>query len=62
MWYKGQTPAPPRQVMPLDVARQVTLFLSDPMARLPSFQRYGTVEYPFAVALKTGTSQGYRDA
>jgi penicillin-binding protein 1C len=40
----------------------VTLFLSDPMARLPSFPRYGTTEFPFAVALKTGTSQGYRDA
>jgi penicillin-binding protein 1C len=45
-----------------DVARQVTLFLSDPMARLPSFPRYGTTEFPFAAALKTGTSQGYRDA
>jgi penicillin-binding protein 1C len=32
------------------------------MARLPSFPRYGTIEFPFAVALKTGTSQGYRDA
>jgi penicillin-binding protein 1C len=61
-WYQGQTLAPPRRLIPLDVARQITLFLSDPIARLPSFQRYGTVEYPFAVALKTGTSQGYRDA
>ena len=61
-WYQGQALPPPRQVIPLEVARQVALFLSDPMARLPSFQRYGSVEYPFAVALKTGTSQGYRDA
>jgi penicillin-binding protein 1C len=61
-WYQGQSLAPPRRLIPLDVARQITLFLSDPIARLPSFQRYGTVEYPFAVALKTGTSQGYRDA
>jgi len=61
-WYQGQPMAPPRQVMPMPVARQVALFLSDPMARLPSFQRYGSVEYPFTVALKTGTSQGYRDA
>jgi penicillin-binding protein 1C len=29
---------------------------------LPSFPRYGASEFPFAVALKTGTSQGYRDA
>ena len=41
-----------------DAARLVTQFLSDPMARLPSFPRYGDSEYPFAVALKTGTSQG----
>jgi penicillin-binding protein 1C len=61
-WYRGQALTPPRQLIPLPVARQVALFLSDPMARLPSFQRYGSVEYPFAVALKTGTSQGYRDA
>jgi len=32
------------------------------MARLPSFARYGPLEYPFPVAVKTGTSQGYRDA
>jgi penicillin-binding protein 1C len=43
-------------------ARLVTSFLSDLLARLPSFPRYGTTEHPFPVALKTGTSQGYRDA
>jgi penicillin-binding protein 1C len=62
VWYDGAPQAPPRRLLPVDVARQVTLFLSDPMARLPSFPRYGTTEFPFAVALKTGTSQGYRDA
>ena len=62
VWYDGQKTAPARRVLPVDVARQVTLFLSDPQARLPSFPRYGTTEFPFAVALKTGTSQGYRDA
>jgi penicillin-binding protein 1C len=61
-WRQDQPAAPPRQVMQASVARQIGLFLSDPMARLPSFQRYGATEYPFAVALKTGTSQGYRDA
>ncbi|MBL1256907.1 transglycosylase domain-containing protein [Methylocystis sp. Sn-Cys] len=54
--------APPRRVMSLDTARLVTSFLSDPQARLPSFPRYGPLEYPFAVAVKTGTSQNYRDA
>jgi penicillin-binding protein 1C len=61
-WRDDETAAPPRQVIPVSVARQIALFLSDPEARLPSFPRYGATEYPFAVALKTGTSQGYRDA
>jgi penicillin-binding protein 1C len=61
-WFQDQAAAVPRRVVPPGVARQVTSFLSDPMARLPSFPRYGTSEFPFAVALKTGTSQGYRDA
>ncbi len=60
-WFVGRPPAPHRQI-PLDAARLVTRFLSDPLARLPSFPRYGASEFPFAVALKTGTSQGYRDA
>lgn len=54
--------SPPRRVMSLDSARLVTSFLADPQARLPSFPRYGPLEYPFAVAVKTGTSQNYRDA
>jgi penicillin-binding protein 1C len=62
VWYAGQPTDSPRRVVTTDVARQVTLFLSDPFAPLPSFPRYGTTEYPFSVALKTGTSQGYRDA
>jgi penicillin-binding protein 1C len=51
-----------RRAINADVARLIGRFLSDPMARLPSFPRYGSSEFPFAVALKTGTSQGYRDA
>lgn len=52
----------PRRLLSEDSARLVTSFLSDPQARLPSFPRYGPLEYPFAVAVKTGTSQNYRDA
>jgi penicillin-binding protein 1C len=52
----------PRRVMSIDTARLITSFLADPQARLPTFPRYGPLEYPFAVAVKTGTSQGYRDA
>jgi penicillin-binding protein 1C len=62
VWFREQQPSPRKQVFSLPTARLVSRFLSDPMARLPSFQRYGTSEYPLAVALKTGTSQGYRDA
>lgn len=50
------------RVLSEDAARQVTLFLADPMARLPTFPRMGVSEYPFPVALKTGTSQSFRDA
>jgi penicillin-binding protein 1C len=60
-WYAGQTTAPPARVLSLAAARTVTLFLADPMDRLPSFSRLGPTEFPFPVAVKTGTSQGYRD-
>jgi penicillin-binding protein 1C len=62
VWYAGERTAPARRVLSAESARLVTHFLADPLARLPSFPRYGTTEFPFAVALKTGTSQGYRDA
>lgn len=61
-WLKGQRRREPQRLLSTDTARLVTSFLSDPLARLPSFPRYGPTEFPFAVALKTGTSQGYRDA
>ncbi len=51
-----------RRLVSEDAAREVTLFLSDPLARLPSFGRMGAAEYPFPVALKTGTSPDDRDA
>ncbi len=61
-WAEGQPRAAPQRVLSPTAARLVTLFLADPQARLPSFPRNGTTDFPFAVALKTGTSQGYRDA
>lgn len=61
-WYDGQPLPEPRNTLSPTAARLVTQFLSDPQARLPAFPRYGSTEYPFPVALKTGTSQGYRDA
>ena len=62
VWVQGQERRAPTRVLSVDSARLITSFLSDPLARLPSFPRYGSTEYPFPVALKTGTSQAYRDA
>jgi|HubBroStandDraft_1064217.scaffolds.fasta_scaffold00015_11 penicillin-binding protein 1C len=61
-WYREQSLPAPRRVVSAETAELVTGFLADPMARLPSFARMGATEYPFPVAVKTGTSQGYRDA
>lgn len=61
-WLEGQSRAREIQHLSENTARQISLFLSDPLARLPSFSRKGELEYPFPVAVKTGTSQGFRDA
>jgi penicillin-binding protein 1C len=61
-WYREQALPGPRRVLTEATAALVTSFLADPMARLPSFARMGSTEYPFPAAVKTGTSQGYRDA
>lgn len=55
-------PADPKRIFSPEAARQVTLFLSDPSARLPVFPRMGSTEYPFPVAVKTGTSSRFRDS
>jgi penicillin-binding protein 1C len=39
----------------------ITDILSDPEARAYAFGRGGSLEFPFAVAAKTGTSQAYHD-
>lgn len=62
VWTRDAPPIAGTRIMSVDAARLVTQFLADPSARLPSFPRMGSTEYPFPVALKTGTSQGYRDA
>ncbi len=55
-------PTSTKRLLSEETARLVTLFLADPQARLPTFPRMGFAEYPFAVAVKTGTSSRYRDA
>ncbi|MEI6412896.1 MAG: transglycosylase domain-containing protein [Pseudomonadota bacterium] len=62
LWYEGQPLVPPVRRLSPASARQITGFLADPMNRLPSFPQRGSTQYAFPVAVKTGTSQGYRDA
>jgi penicillin-binding protein 1C len=51
-----------RHLISESAARQVSLFLSDPLSRLPTFPRLRVLDFPFPVAIKTGTSEGFRDA
>ena len=51
-----------RHLISESAARQISLFLSDPLSRLPSFPRLHILDFPFPVAIKTGTSEGFRDA
>ena len=55
--------APPdtRRVLSPRAAFWVTDILSDDDARAYVFGRGGSLEFPFSVAVKTGTSQAYRD-
>jgi penicillin-binding protein 1C len=54
--------APPRRLLSATTTRLIGQFLADPSARLPVFPRLGHSEYPFEVAVKTGTSSSFRDA
>jgi penicillin-binding protein 1C len=55
------TPAAVRRVVSQRTAFWVTDILSDDEARAYVFGRGGSLEFPFPVAVKTGTSQAYRD-
>ncbi|MDP2307452.1 MAG: transglycosylase domain-containing protein [Pseudomonadota bacterium] len=61
-WRRAAVLTPGARVLSEPTVRRIALYLSDPMARLPSFPRMGATEYPFPVAVKTGTSADYRDA
>ncbi len=50
-----------RRVIDAAAAAQIADVLSDPRARLASFGEGDVLRFPFDVAAKTGTSQGYRD-
>src|SRR5262249_38702999 len=55
------TPSTPDRVMSGRTAFWITDILSDPDAREFVFGRGGSLDFPFPVAVKTGTSEGYRD-
>jgi penicillin-binding protein 1C len=61
-WFDDDSKLPPERLLRPEVAEQVRQILSDPLARRPSFKMGSTLDYPYAVAIKTGTSQGYRDS
>lgn len=50
-----------KEVLDPRVAALMTDVLSDRRARIPSFGTPNVLEFPFPVAVKTGTSKGYRD-
>lgn len=58
----GGEAAPDTQIITSEICQQIQHILSSPQVRLPSFPRGGALEYPFAVAVKTGTSRGCRDS
>lgn len=59
-WANGS--ATRARLLSRDAAQMTSHLLSDPEARRPGFPAGGPLDYDYAVAVKTGTSQGYRDA
>jgi penicillin-binding protein 1C len=57
----GKSVLEPRRVLSQRTAFWITDILSDNEARSFVFGRGGSLEFPFPVAAKTGTSQAYRD-
>lgn len=53
--------AEPRPVCTPEAAAQVVDILADPQARAFAFGEWSVLRLPFAAAVKTGTSEGFRD-
>jgi penicillin-binding protein 1C len=60
-WKRTVPISTPDRVMSERAAFWITDILSDPDAREFIFGRGGSLDFPFPVAVKTGTSEGYRD-
>jgi penicillin-binding protein 1C len=56
-----ESPAPATRTVSTRTAFWITDILSDPKAREFIFGRGGNLDFPFPVAVKTGTSQAYHD-
>jgi penicillin-binding protein 1C len=54
-------PTPLRRVCSVAAAAQVVDILADPEARAPAFGAWSVLRLPFPAAVKTGTSEGFRD-
>jgi penicillin-binding protein 1C len=52
---------PPRRVCSPEAAAQVVDILADPEARASAFGAWSVLRLPFAAAVKTGTSEAFRD-
>jgi penicillin-binding protein 1C len=61
-WFRDAPAAGGSSLISESSARMVSLFLSDTEARLPSFAGTALTHFPFPVAVKTGSSNGFRDA
>jgi penicillin-binding protein 1C len=61
-YFKDDTKPSGTKILAPDAAQMITQILSDNDARRPGFPRGNPLEFDYAVAVKTGTSQGYRDA
>jgi penicillin-binding protein 1C len=59
---RDDPPAAPRRVIDAAVAAEVTDALSDPLARVRILDGRSPFDIGYPLALKTGTSSGYRDA
>jgi penicillin-binding protein 1C len=60
-WKRTAPPSAADRMMSERAAFWITDILSDPNAREFIFGRGGSLDFPFPVAVKTGTSEGYRD-
>ncbi|PZR12024.1 MAG: penicillin-binding protein 1C [Archangium gephyra] len=60
--FVNDAPGSGQRVLSADASQLIAHILSDPNARRPAFPVNGPLDFEHAVSVKTGTSQGYRDA